>query len=402
MENLTALRPLPEVDAAPSLWFDRLDVDRLRSFRPLVSVPHVGDSHLRRASDVLDRTVTRPLSSVLLAGSLPTIFGGFTNPRRLEEVWGFYADPAFLQDPSLFFEAPGDAFTPARRVADDATFKPGDGDVWDLFFASPFEPVNPAVRRDYLGHHDNRLAHARYWRHESGPRKTVICVHGYMASNHLLNTELFNVRWLYQRGLDVLLFCLPFHGDRATVAPGFAFPGFDMARMAEGFAHAVHDLRVFIGWLLGQGAPAVGMMGASLGGYTTALMAGLDERLDFAVPMIPATSLVDTVLDWSPANVVLSALLKRVGLEPDDVRAFAAVHTPLQHDPLVPRDRLLVIGADGDMITRPYQARLLWEHWGGPQVHWYAGSHVIHVHRATYLRRLGRFLGDIGVFAPRD
>ncbi|MCC7076123.1 MAG: alpha/beta hydrolase family protein [Acidimicrobiia bacterium] len=383
---------------AAKCWFEGEDLESHRRFRPHVTVPHAGDGLLRAISSVIDFGVAQGLSSVVMASSVPTILRGIGHRAELIEQWGYYAAPELLADPGLFFVPPVQGIVPARREVRRTTFVPDDGEVWDLFFASPFEPHNPQVRRAYLRHHGNRICHARHWTHADGPRPTIILVHGYVVSNADVNTELFNARWLFERGLDVLLFSLPFHGERAVFAPGVGFPNFDLARMAEAFGHTVHDLRVLIGWLEGRGVSRIGMMGASLGGYTTALMAGVEPRIDFAIPMIPATSLIDVMLDWRPGAVLLRPLLSYLGLDVDDVRRASAVHTPMQHDPRVSPDNLLVIAADGDGITQPYQARLLWEHWGRPRIHWFAGSHGMHVHRGTYLRELGRFLGGIGLF----
>ena len=57
------------------------------------------------------------------------------------------------------------------------------------------------------------------------------------------------------------------------------------------------DLRDFIGWLREKGHPQVGVMGMSLGGYTTSLLATLENDLAFAVPMIPLASLADFARD---------------------------------------------------------------------------------------------------------
>jgi dienelactone hydrolase len=401
---MSQLRPVEELHTAPAAasayWFESVDLDRARRFRPPVSVPQRGDAPLTSVSSGVDFGLAQSLTAMVMASSLPTILRGLTRRNAIRSEWDHYADGRYLRHPDTFFVPPVDELTPARREVGRTTFVPPQGEVWDLFFASPFEPVNPSVRRAYLRHHGNRICHARHWTHQDRPRPTIILVHGYMVSNANVNTELFNARWLFRNGLDVLLFSLPFHGERAVFAPGFAFPNFDLARMAEAFAHTVHDIRVLIGWLKRSGVPEIGMMGASLGGYTTALMAGLESRLDFAIPMIPATTLMDSLLDWKPGGMLLRPLLAQLGMTLEDVRRYTAVHTPLQHASLLPPERLLVIGADGDGITQPYQAQLLWEHWDRPRVHWYAGSHSIHVHRGTYLRELGRFLGGLGVFDP--
>lgn len=401
METVRSLRPRPGTGPDhPELWFERIDVDQHRSFRPLVTVPHGGDRQLTEISDRADRLLQLPLTSVVLASSVATMARGLRNPGKMLDTWSFYARPEILADPSRFFEEPPEHVHPARRDVGWTTFRPRGGQVDDFFFASPFEPVNPVLRRPYLSNAENRVSHLRLWRHGDRPRPVALCVHGMMAAYKTVNTELFNVRWLFERGMDVALFDLPRHGGRAAgFVDGFGFPNLDVATLAESWAHAVYDLRMWLSWLFGQGAPEVGCMGVSLGGYMTSLIAGLDDRLAFAVPMIPATSLGDCAYDWFPARYLLQAFFTRLGWTIEDMRLHTAVHTPLQHPSLLPAERMLIIGADGDHVTPPYQARLLWEHWNGPQVHWYAGSHVMHLHRGTYMRQLGRFLGGLGMFS---
>lgn len=401
MQEIRALQLVDDTGLSPVVppyWFEGVDFEAISDFRPRVTVPQRGDGTLSRFSRMIDIGSAQSMTTLILASSLSTAVRSIRDGRGLIEEWEYYADPKFLVDPDSFFVPPGDAFTPARREVRISTFVPPGGELWDLFFASPFEPHNPAVRRKYLRHDDNRVCSARYWAHNDGPRPTILLVHGYVASNMHLNTELFNARWLYERGLDVMLFELPFHGRRSRFVPGFMFLDFNLARMAEAIGHAVHDLRVLIGWLLRQGVPTVGMMGASLGGYMSALMTDIEPRLDFAVAMIPAVSFVDTMFDWPARSSVFAPLLNQLGVTVDDVRRYAAVHAPLQHAPLLPPERLFVIAADCDAIARPYQAQLLVDHWGGPHVHWYAGSHSVHVRRSTYLRALGRFLGGLGLF----
>lgn len=384
-------------EGAPELWSRRLDVDAVRATSPKVTVPRPGDGIVTALGRLVDAAITAPLSGVVLSSSIPTILQGLRDTDALAERWGFYADPKWRSDPASFFTRP-DAVEPETRQVHGVAWRPRRGTVRDLVFRSEFTPVNPAMRDDYLRFEQNREAHARIWRHADGPRPTVVCVHGYMASNPHINQELFNLRWLYERGMDVVLYELPFHGSRASGMPGYAFPNFDLPRLAEGFAHAVHDFRALFDWLLAEGAREVGVMGVSLGGYTAALLAGLEERLAFSVPIIPATSVVDAAADWGAAGTALRLFMQRLGATMDDLREVAAVHTPLQHAPVIDRDRLLVVGADGDRVTPPYQTQLLEQHWDGPETLWFAGSHVMQVHRGTYLRRLGRFLGRLGMF----
>lgn len=398
MEIVRPLRPDTAEPPGSELWFDRIDAEAHRGFHPVVTVPRSTDRQLGDLADRFDRLLQLPLTGTVLATSGPTLARGLVDPSRLLDEWAFYLQPEFLTDPDTFFVRPPEGIVPARGRVGHTTFRPRGGRVADYWFASPFEPVNPRMRGGFLQRGRNRHAHLRLWRHGDRPRPVSVCFHGMMAGHKTLNTELFNVRWLYERGMDVALFDLPHHGFRSGPVHGLGFPSLDIAQLAENWANAVYDFRIFLDWLYAQGAPEVGVMGVSLGGYMTSLVAALEEDLAFAVPMIPATSLGDCAVGWFPARQLLGLMFARLGWTLDDMRAHTAVHTPLQHPVHLPLERLMIIAADHDNVTPPHQSRLLWEHWGGPQVHWYAGSHAIHVHRGTYLRQLGRFLGGLGMF----
>jgi hypothetical protein len=304
-----------------------------------------------------------------------------------------------LAEPDAFFPAPRAAPDPERRPVRRPLGAPADAVVEDLSFRSSFEPVNPALRGRRLGAPRNEIVHARWWRHSDGPRPTVVCLHGFQAGSHALNALLFDVPWLHGLGLDVVQFLLPHHGARAGVVQGSSFLGLDVAGTAEAIAHSVWDIRALLGFLLDAGAPSVGVTGVSLGGYLAALLAGLESRLSFAVPMSPVASLADLVHDLAPLSALMPALLACVGWDLGDVRRHMAVHTPLQHAPKLPPERLLVVGAVADRLTQPYHQRLLWEHWGQPETFWHAGAHQLHLHRREYRRALQGFLERVGARA---
>jgi hypothetical protein len=73
--------------------------------------------------------------------------------------------------------------------------------------------------------------------------------------------------------------------------------------------------------------------------------------------------------------------------------------TPLSYRPLLPKERLFLIGGVGDRLAPPRHARLLWDHWDRPRMHWFPGSHVLHLDRGEYFRATRVFFEDIG-FTP--
>jgi pimeloyl-ACP methyl ester carboxylesterase len=184
---------------------------------------------------------------------------------------------------------------------------------------------------------------------------------------------------------------------------GALFPSINPVRTNEGFGQAIHDLRGLSRFLRSRGAPAVGALGMSLGGYTTALwasVAGPDDigGIDFAVAMIPAVSMARLMWrhgDTSPARRAAA----KAGITEDLLADAFAVHTPTTRPARLARDRLFVIAGRGDRITPPEQAEALAAHWG-VGVRWFDGGHLAQLGRGDAIRDVRRELGALG-FAGR-
>lgn len=349
------------------------------------------------ASDVVLRTLGACLVG---ATAMPLGYG----PKRLGaaiEDRSFYGPMAESGDPTRFFRPPPKGIPVKTKRARFPRFRPKDGVCEDLWFESPYVPVNPRERADYLRHKKNRIAHARHWRHYDGPRPTVMAIHGFSADLYLLNEWFFAMPWLYKMGFDVCLFTLPFHGPRQTRLSPFSGHGFfagGINRINEAFGQAVFDFRALLDHLENRGVSEVGVTGVSLGGFTSALLASIEPRLRFVIPNVPVASVADLVQEWEPIGTVMRAALRRHGLGVEDTRHMLAVSCPLTYPPLLGPERLFVIGGVGDRLAPPKHARLLWDHWQRCQIHWFPGSHLVHLDRGEYLRQVARFLRSIGFF----
>lgn len=357
---------------------------------------------LTAASDVVLRTLGATLVGLL---AFPLGY----NPiaiKRMMRAREFY-EPLALGDRDAFFAKPTGEPKIELKKAGPTLFRPDDGVCEDLSFESPFVPVWPEERPRYLKHRENRRAHARLWRHRHGPRPTIIALHGFSADLYHLNEWFFALPWLYSMGCDVAVFTLPFHGRRQTAFSPFSGHGFfagGLSRMNEAFAQAVLDVRHLVDWFERQGSTSTGVMGVSLGGYTSALLAAVEPRLKFVIPNVPVVSIADLVLEWEPIGVAARATMKLFRQRLADVRAVVAPSSPLTWKPVVPRERLFIVGGVADRLAPPKHARLLWEHWERCKIHWFPGSHLVHLDRGEYLRHIAKFLGEetgLGFLPPR-
>ena len=301
--------------------------------------------------------------------------------RALAAIRDSYAKPEIWTSPDAFFEPPEPIDPPLRRVR-----TMGDVEVFDASWPSKFEPYLPELRNKYLGFEDNRTSHARLFLGRS-PRPAIVLVHGYLAGQWAVEERAWPIRWLGER-YDLALAVLPFHalrGARARRAPP-PFPGADPRMTNEGFRQAMFDLRALVRFLRARGAPSVGVMGMSLGGYSTALLATVERDLAFAVPIIPLASLADFALEQGRLGSGEEARLQHDALEEAN-----RIVSPLARPSLVPSDRVLVVAAESDRITPIAHAERLAAHFGAEVVR-FDGGHLLQFGRGDAFRAIGRWL----------
>ena len=89
-------------------------------------------------------------------------------------------------------------------------------------------------------------------------------------------------------------------------------------------------------------------------------------------------------VDGKPVTVPYQA--EAVGFTLWDFRTVWAVHCPLLHPPLLPRERLLVVLGEGDTVVPAAHPYALAHHWGGPETLTYPGSHLVPLGKARYVR----------------
>ena len=356
-------------------------------------------SAVTRASAAIDRGVVRMLER-RMAATAPTGPDLRDARPRLVELASLYGDGT-LGLPSRFFPEP----EPAVVTITDAGTAHG-GRVDDLGFPSSYRPFLPAHRVEHHRWIENQTAHVRWFRAaDRAPQPVMVCLHGWGGGAWWLEERAFSAGYWLARGFDVALFQLPFHGQRAPGGvgkgprSGALFPSANLVRTNEAFGQAIHDLRALSAYLRANGAPAVGAIGMSLGGYTTALWATIDPTLAFAIAMIPAVSMSD--LMWrhgedSPAR----RRAAQAGVSEELIASVFAVHAPTTRRVLLPRERLMIVAGLGDRITPADQAERLRAHWGDCAIHWFPGGHLAQVGRGDAMRAVRQHLAAAGLGRP--
>ena len=315
--------------------------------------------------------------------------------ERLEVLGAIHRDYGGAGDAATFFPIPP-PIDPALRAVRRGS--PPRTEVVDAQWPSTFVPFLADVAEKYVAHVENRTARARLFFGERGApkRPAVIALHGYMGGHWMLEEAQWPIAWLTKRGLDVALPLLPFHALRSGPRRGAPpFPSADPRLTNEGFRQAVADIVALARWLRARGAPQVGVMGMSLGGYTSALLATVSDDFDFVMPMIPLASVADFAREQGRLGEGEQADAQHRALE----RANWVV-SPLARPLALPASRALVVAAEHDRITPSHHARRIATHFGCELVT-IPGGHLVQLGRAEAFRGLAAMLERDAIIAPR-
>lgn len=332
---------------------------------------------LVESSAIADVALRTAVASVLSATVTPAVVANalrHVNEGSERSNLNFYAELAAAHDPAKSFPAPTELPKVTSRPASPLTEWVARGTVDNIAFASGFRAINPTMRQRWSALTANNIVHAQHWRHRDGPRPTLCVIHGFMGSSYLLNGLFFSLPWYYRSGYDVLLYTLPFHGQRAekfSPFSGFGYFTSGLSGFAEAMAQAVYDFRSIVDYLRHIGVEQLG---------------GHDDGA------VGDDSLKPTFDEWFPANKLVKLGLRLTNISRDELIAGLAYHGPLNYRPLLPKDRRMIITGLGDRMAPPEHAVTLWKQWDRCALHWFPGSHLLHVSQLDYLRRMTVFL----------
>lgn len=247
---------------------------------------------------------------------------------------------------------------------------------------------------------ENERIPVEHWMHEPRrPKATVLALHGFTMGYPGIDAFALMASEWFRRGLDVALMTLPYHGARAPKSARFsgeAFASPDVGRLNEGVRQAVSDVHLLMNWLRESTRAPVGLLGLSLGGYVSALVAGLTAAPAFVVPLVPPVDMAD--MAW---RFYERSRHRERGQEPPLARehqeAVYRIHSPLTFPLQIPKERALIVAGRGDRVVPAEHPQALWLHWDKPAILWFSGSHVAPFGRSRIIARIVEHLESIGI-----
>lgn len=371
-------------DSTPIRWWRDLMVPLPRATRFYVEAWLDWAASRRRGSDI---PLARPSLSLGLQATLDeTILTAFKvarppqSPdafRRIEQevvdAIALYDERGWLADTELFHPAP----PPLPEVELKSARLGRIGLSYEhLTFESGYEPFPDEPGRErWLGYEANRTAHAWVLRHEHDA-PWLVCIHGAGMGRSIIDLTCFRAQWLHNElGLNLAFPVQPLHGPRGSDGPfSVGFPTDDLLDNVHGVAQSVWDTRRLISWIRRDTTQPVGLNGLSLGGYVTAMVAGLEDDLACVIAGVPAVDFASLFGAHAPTRAGDSI---DFGTLMSLSRSVHHVISPMTLAPRPPRERRFIYAGLADRLVDPHdQARMLWEHWQRPRIAWFHGSHT--------------------------
>ncbi len=293
---------------------------------------------------------------------------------ELADADALFTRNGWIQDPFSYHRTP-----PAlsdRDVSRSRGWAMGI-DYERLNWESGFEPhAGEPGRERWTAFEPNRTASAVVLRHAGGPRPWVIAVHGFCMGFPFMDFRGLEASRIHgELGMNVAMPALPLHGPRrVTLISGEPLLSFELMNAVHGLTQAIWDIRRLIRLVRDEGATSISLYGVSLGGYTAALLAGIEDDMDAVVAGIPVSDFPALFHRHSPRHIQARSIEHRImGGAAENVYR---VVSPLRFEAKVPFDRRFIFAGYGDRLATPEQAQRLWEHWGEPRISWYSGNHV--------------------------
>ena len=185
-------------------------------------------------------------------------------------------------------------------------------------------------------------------------------------------------KYLTTGGIHALLVKMPFYGPRRPPdMDHLRKMGDDPDILVAAMRQAVMDVRRAARWLSTRAEVdpnRIGVCGVSLGGFCTAVSAGVDGYFPRVAIVLGGGNLAKVLTHPSEPVKPLREAIARKGLTPQGLRDLVKPIEPLTYASRLRRSKVLMINARSDEVVPNDCAEALAEA-GGAKIKWYPGTH---------------------------
>ncbi|MGG3641475.1 alpha/beta hydrolase family protein [Bacillus gobiensis] len=200
-------------------------------------------------------------------------------------------------------------------------------------------------------------------------KPNIIFVHGWRMDSYDRIKKIFHNRIMNDLGWNMYYFPLPYHCEREpenSLYSGELMISANIDRTVESARQAIVDLRSLIYWIKANKKGPVILVGISLGGWITNLIATLESQIDVVVSIFYANRISYSIWNTVPGKFIREEL-EQHGVKYEDLIRYWQITDPSQAVPKIKKDNILLISAKHDQYIHLEDADYLWESWGKPE-----------------------------------
>ena len=252
-------------------------------------------------------------------------------------------------------------------------FIPAESQSAQVEFSGPHDFQFPTPRPCHLT--GNNLACGRLYRggERWQERPAVVLLHGAGGVPDYDFRFPLIARRCNRAGINAATLVAPFQLQRRPRHFGGTLGYSDCLQFAQATAKAISEIRALIGWLLGQGCPAVALWGYSQGAWYAGMTVCHDARLSSAVVAAPCARMTPWV-EKRAVRPPIRANLPMVSRICDALNQTTLNLTITR--PLIPREKILLIEGIHELICTKDEVDDLWQSWGRTDIWRLRHGHV--------------------------
>ena len=204
----------------------------------------------------------------------------------------------------------------------------------------------------------------------------VIFVHGWRADNLNRLDKVFLDTFI-EKSYNVYSYVLPFHMERApksSLYGGEYFISADVVRTLKSIQQAVSDIRALINYIKTVKKGKVIIIGLSLGGIVSNLLAETEENIDVLISMFYANDLSFSIFETEAGKYIKRDFLKN-NFDYSLLKKSWRIINPSLRKPVLNLDKILLISGKHDKYVLNKDTDLLWENWEKPERYIYNCGH---------------------------
>ncbi len=236
-------------------------------------------------------------------------------------------------------------------------------EISEVTFPSPVETPHAA----------NNTVHCEYFRPlADGTHPGVVVLH-ILGGDFDLSRLI--CRQLSYNGVAALFVKLPYYGPRAE--PGVEMISPDPYQTVRGMTQAVLDIRRAAAWLRGQDEiddERLGITGVSLGGITSAVAATAEPRFRRIALMLAGGDIAQAGWESSELEDISQGWMQAGGTRESLLEIISPID-PVTYGENVRGREIIMFNAKSDELIPRACTEALWEAFGQPEIHWWAGGH---------------------------